>query len=1268
MQQESVDNNTAAHRLQRPRRALRWLVRGVAAVFLLVLLILSSLSAALSTHRGSHWLLATITDFLNTDSQTFQYATAEGTFLRGMNLNGVLWRTGDNQIRVEQLHSRWNPMTLLEGEFNLESLRIAGLQVDWFSDPDAVADETPMVLDDILDSFLPLPVSIRLSNARLDGATINYDDNTYTLNSLGFTASLQGRSLSLQQLTFNAEPIGLRADIQIGLQSPYPFESDIRWRYNEVLLEGTEPPRGQLNATGNLDRFQLTHHLHGLTELETSGELYLGLARMLNALEDEIAPRADLQHVLSPQSIPGMDNYTIQALTLRTQGTPEDLSLFAAARLEASVTDDIQVDTDANLIAALRGSTLTISELVMQTETGRLAVQGSVDWTNGLTMDLNYTLAGDAPDAYMAGLADTVSIRDLRSSGHLEISQNVDGTESLRVGFVTDSLQATLNDYDIQGQGGFDFDGANWQIHTLELTTGGNNISLTAQLLADDSILVNASIDAPTLSVLYPELEGRLHADTVISGTLSEPVIDLDLNATDIRLGGLHIPSLSATGQNRGGMNEIELTTNNIVLPIGDSTETINSVMLRLRGQPDAHNLLLLVDSSVANLRINADGSASAEGWQGRLLSSEIESPYGRWQQTQSSSLLISADAINIGDLCWEMADTRLCATATLLENEQLDARLSLTDYPLTALNLPGSETTIARELGISFHNNSATSEVRLPFTLPEDLALLGTVSFEATASGVISAPNDMTININALSENGSFFIRSDALPEEGDDVDGNQMLADPVINQFIWPGISVTAEQVRSIWQLDSRMRFYQDDPDSTGVAMRGSADANIRMDENQILNGEIQIDFDDLGWVEALAPQLTQITGELSGRLSVQGSLSEPIIGGDVMLSETGFELPALGLSLNGIEVTLSSDDTDQFVLTGYAESGGGSLNIASEISQPFSDDRRMTLRLAGSNFLLANLPELQLRVTPDLSFNASQQGINMTGQLLIPMVDARITTLPETAVDVSRDAVFVAHPEGDAPTVRNAAQTERGIFGDIPVSGDFRIILGNDVRVAGFGLNAQLRGQLDINQRAGASPLTYGELEVVDGSFQTYGRTLNIEQGKLLFMGSYDNPAIDIRAVREVDNMRVGVQMNGTIRNIRSSLFSTPTLPDGDILAVMITGRPIAEIGSQQDGNALIGAVTTLGISQGQGITNQIQNQLGLDTFAINSSGDVNDSSLMLGKYITPRIFIRYAVGLFETENSLAIDYTMTDRIKLQATSGQSQSIDITYTVEQ
>ena len=77
--------------------------------------------------------------------------------------------------------------------------------------------------------------------------------------------------------------------------------------------------------------------------------------------------------------------------------------------------------------------------------------------------------------------------------------------------------------------------------------------------------------------------------------------------------------------------------------------------------------------------------------------------------------------------------------------------------------------------------------------------------------------------------------------------------------------------------------------------------------------------------------------------------------------------------------------------------------------------------------------------------------------------------------------------------------------------------------------------------------------------------------------------------------------------------------------------------------------------------------MRSQLGLDTLAINSTGDTSNSSLTLGKYLTPKIFIRYGVGLFETESTLSVDYSISDRIKLEAKSGSSQSVDIKYTVE-
>lgn len=1247
---------------------MRWLLRGLAAAFLLVLITLSAISAALGTHQGSQWVLARASALLNTDTVDFRYENAEGTFLRGIDLYGVSYRSGDNSVRVEQLHSRWNPMTLLEGEFHLQSLRIAGVQVDWYSDPDAPA-APPLVLDELLEDILPLPNSVRLSNARLDGATINFDDVSYTIRSLRLNVALQGRTLDIQELSFNAEPVSLRAALEFELRSPYLLSGEVNWRLDDSLLEGTDPPAGELLLRGNLDRLEIEHTLTGLTDVATSGEVQLGLARLLNAQSDEIDLRVDLQHTLGTQTLPGpgMEMFTVQALTLRTQGTPEDLLLFSAARLDVDLAEGFVLETDINLRAALRGSQLRLDELALRTASGLLAVTGNIDWAAGVSINLNYELEEPTPGNYIPGLPETMIIEDLCSSGQVSFHQAAKGADGqagdMALAFNTSNLQAIVNDYPFTGNGGFEYDGNAWTVDSFALQTGKNQLSLTASLNESSQLNVNASIAAPTLSAIYPDIDGRLHADATVTGTLDEPVIALDLTASDIVLGTITVPELVITGQNRGGMNEIELTTNNVQIPMGDNTETITDVLLRLRGQPDAHNILLRMNSSLVNLRLNADGSVANGGWQGRLLSSEIDSDYGRWQQTQTAELSLTADQMSLGNLCWDMASTSLCFNASLIDNEQIDAQIDLQNYPLTALNHIPSEQNIAQSLEMSFHtDNSASADIRLPFTLPSDMAIQGAVSLEATATGAISDINGLNINISTRSENGNFFLRSEP---SLDDIVGNE-IPEPLITHFAWSNIALDATQQNRDWQLLSQLRFVQEDPDSAAAAMRGSADANLRMTETRELAGNIQLDFDDLGWVEALAPQLTNVTGELAGRLNLDGSLDAPLIGGDIMLSEAGFDMPALGLNLRAIELTLSSDDTNVFNLTGYAESGTGSLEFNSEILQPFSDERSLTLQIAGNDFVVADLPDLTVAISPELRGTASQDGIDVNGRLLIPRVDARITTLPESAVDVSRDTVFVATEENSG--IRNAAQADRGILADIPLSGNIQLVLGNDVNIAGFGLSARLQGQLDIDQRPNASPLTYGELEVANGSFEIYGRTLTIEQGKLLFMGSYDNPAIDIRAVREVENMRVGVQMNGTIRDIRSNLFSTPNLPDGDILAVMITGRPIAEIGTEQDGNALVGAITSLGISQGQGITNQIQSQLGLDTFSIDSRGDVNDSSLMLGKYITPRIFIRYAVGLFETENSLAIDYTVNDRVKLQATSGQNQSIDLTYTVEQ
>ncbi|MBU2097588.1 MAG: translocation/assembly module TamB domain-containing protein, partial [Gammaproteobacteria bacterium] len=1001
------------------------------------------------------------------------------------------------------------------------------------------------VLDDMLDAMLPLPVIVRLSSARLDGATVNFNGTQLLLNALVFDGSLQGRRLQINQLLLDSDAIDIEGDMALQLSNPYPVSGNLRWQLAQALLENTNAPGGELELGGDLDNIQLSHELHGPATVHSSGNVVLELALLLNGRVDELALRLDLEHILEAMPVPGADQLMIDALTLRTQGTPDNLGLFAAAHITATPTPDIALETDLNLRAYLRGNQLDIQELAMRTENGLLAVEGDINWSDGLMAGLRYEINDMAPGSYIANLPANLTLQDLNSRGELQLQQLPAEGSALQIAFATPQISVLVNDYPVTGSGGFAYDGDSWQVDSFLLSSGDNQLTLDAVLDAADNIQASLQVDAPALASVYPGLSGRIAGNANITGPVASPVIDVDLTASNIALGDISVPQLTIRGQNRAGMNELEINGTHIRLPVADNTETINSLMLRLRGQPEAHNLLLLADSSLLRLRINADGGLNDGRWQGRLLGSEVNSDYGTWQQTQSSALSLAADDMAIDTLCWQMLDTRLCVDAALTSGNQLQASLALTDFPLTVFNLPQSEQTIAREAEITFHPGNAEREnLRLPFTLPADMALLGEMSVQASMSGPVDALSELEINVEAISNNGNFYIRGSAPSSDvpdGNTADFDPTVLIPVINHFSWPRMQLTANQASGIWQANTQLDFMQNNPDETAADMQGSVNAQVRMDTDQQLQGELQLDFEDLGWLEGIVPQLSNVSGELSGRMYLAGSLDAPQVSGDIMLSEAGLSIPALGMSVRALETTLSSDGAERFVLTGYAESGEGSLNFSSEIEQAFSENRRMDIRLAGDNFTLANLPELSLSITPDLRLQGSQQGINLSGQLFVPHLNAEIVTLPESAVDVSSDAIIIQAEGGTE--VRNAALAEPTLLAGVPMSGDVRLELGDDVRVSGFGLNAQLNGQLDINQRPNATPLTYGELEVVEGSFATYGRTLTIEQGKLQFMGSYDNPAIDIRAVRVVENMRVGVQMNGTIRNINSSLFSTP-----------------------------------------------------------------------------------------------------------------------------
>ena len=159
------------------------------------------------------------------------------------------------------------------------------------------------------------------------------------------------------------------------------------------------------------------------------------------------------------------------------------------------------------------------------------------------------------------------------------------------------------------------------------------------------------------------------------------------------------------------------------------------------------------------------------------------------------------------------------------------------------------------------------------------------------------------------------------------------------------------------------------------------------------------------------------------------------------------------------------------------------------------------------------------------------------------------------------------------------------------------------------------------------------------------------------------------MNVRAVRIIEgfdeNITAGIQLRGRAQNLTSSVFSEPAMSEADALSYLMIGRPLAEA-TQTEGGNLSDAAVGLGVRQASRITQQIGQSLGLDQLSITGDGG-DGTALIAGKQISPRLYARYAYGVFSRLGMILIRYKLTDHFSLEAGAGQNQSIDILYSVE-
>ncbi|MBK6293629.1 MAG: translocation/assembly module TamB domain-containing protein [Rhodoferax sp.] len=460
--------------------------------------------------------------------------------------------------------------------------------------------------------------------------------------------------------------------------------------------------------------------------------------------------------------------------------------------------------------------------------------------------------------------------------------------------------------------------------------------------------------------------------------------------------------------------------------------------------------------------------------------------------------------------------------------------------------------------------------------------------------------------------------------------------------------------------------------------------------------LSGSVNARLPPVGAWSALAPPGWRLRGTLDASATLAGTRAAPQWQGTLRAQDVSVRSLADGIDFSHGSLLARLDgqrlDIVQASLQGAGGTSGGQLTITgSAVWLPAQGTAnttgaalprmRMELDATARALRVSTRVDRRLAVSGTISARLQEARLAIRGTLT---ADQALFVLPEDSAPRLGDDVEVHRtPAGGTAsgtprsvTVASAAATS-ATTATTPnanhLSTEVALTLdpGPDFQVRGQGLATRLAGSLALrhNTTNGQPPRLTGELRTVRGSYKAYGQQLSIEHGVLRFNGPYDNPALDILAIRPNLQQRVGVQITGTALSPVVRLYAEPDLPDAEKLSWLVLGRNAASGGAesamlQQAALALLGG-------NGKNLTAGLTEALGLDELSVrgaasNADGSTNNATFTLGKRLSRDFYVSYERSLTGTLGTLYIFYDLSRRVTVRAQAGEQSAIDLIFTV--
>lgn len=892
-------------------------------------------------------------------------------------------------------------------------------------------------------------------------------------------------------------------------------------------------------------------------------------------------------------------------------GKLHSLRLAGAIQLKAdgelqSLTADLTYQRyRLNLDAELQNQVLRIKQAVLASSGGHLNLFGTL----GLNAAHPFDLAGALERFDPAAFGDYPKARinaSFNARGRLQPAP-----EAALVFAIADSQ---FRRQPLSGQGNLRVSAKRLWNSDAELRLAGNRLHIQGAFGAPGDQLT-LQLRAEQLGIVDPTLSGRVAANGKLSGSLTAPAGEFDLQADNLAWGHAYrLGSLRGNARLEQGLNGL-LALNARLVNLKIPQLKLDQVSVLAQGRRGQHSISLTAGNPDFDLTGELTGAwQEAQGkanWTGKILRLANQ---GRYPLTlQAPAVLeLTADSVHL-------ADARIAALGTVFNSREFR-------YQAGKFGSRGE-----------FKGLSITPLKRLP-AWPEniggDLVLGGTWR--------IDAGDQVDGRITLERERGDLMLAATQGKPAALGLQRLSLLAEASNNRL--------HARLNADGSTLGRLR-------ASGETRLTRRDAAWGIAADTPFQASADLALQSLAWATPyLDPAgATVFDGSLTAQLQGNGTLAEPRLSGTITGERFRLAQPEQGLDLKDgrFQAELSQDT---LLLKSLSLRGGAGL---------LSGQGKLGLR--------GGQPDLQLALKAD-----KLQVISRPDRLLILSGDGSVAMQArklQLRARLKADRGLVELAKGDAPSLSDDVVVlgrEPGRNGQPPTKGlpyavdlDLDLDLGDRFFLKGRGLDAQLGGALKLTGRQGLPLRANGGIRVSKGAYAAYGQRLEIERGLLNFQGPLDNPGLNIVAMRKNQPVEAGVAITGSAQAPVVKLVSNPGVPDSEKLSWLVLGHGISDAGNQEFDALQLAAGALLGAGDSVTLQQRIAHAAGLEEVSLKGAGTLESTVLTLGKRLSSRAYLSYEQGLTGTAALVKINYTLSRRLSLRTQAGTTPAVDLFYT---